>query len=379
MYVDKPMKGHNLMQAIARVNRVFKNKSGGLVVDYIGIGNELKQALKIYTEANGKGLPTMDSQKALDIFLSKLDTCRGLFHGLDYSKYATNATALLLPAANHILGLDDGKKRFLDTMSALNQAFSLCSTLDQAMTHRKEIAFFNAIKAIITKYTTVDRKRLEEEKDSALKQILDNAVVAEGVADIFELAGLEKPNIGLLSDEFLEEIRNMPAKNLAIELLAKLLKDSIRSKERKNLVQEKKFGDRLMDTLRKYHNRAIETAQVIEELIKMAKEIQESIKKNEKLGLNPDEIAFYDALAKNENALRELGDDTLKAIAIELTISLKQSTTVDWNKRESIQAKIRNMVRRLLRKYKYPPDGQQDAIELVLDQAKELADYWNRE
>jgi type I restriction enzyme R subunit len=379
MYVDKPMRGHNLMQAIARVNRVFKDKPGGLVVDYIGIASELKQALKLYTDAKGKGTPALDVSEALAVLLEKLDVCHGLFHGFDYSEYATKAIQLLPGAMNHIIGLKDGKKRFLDTVTAITRAFSLCGTMDEAKELKKEIAFFCAVKAVITKYTTVDKKRTEEQKNSALKQILDNAVIAEGVADIFELAGLDKPNIGLLSEEFLEDVRNMPSKNLAVELLEKLLRDEIKSRGRKNVVQEKKFGDRLMETLRKYNNRAIETAQVIEELIQMAKDYQEALKQEEKLGLTPDEVAFYTALANNESAVRELGDATLKQIAVELTEKLRKNATVDWQVRDSVRAKLRNLVRRLLRKYKYPPDKQLEAIDLVLAQATVMADSWTGE
>lgn len=379
MYVDKPMRGHNLMQAIARVNRVFKDKPGGLVVDYIGIASELKQALKLYTDAKGKGTPTLDVAEALAVLLAKLDVCRGLFHGFDYSEYETKAIQLLPGAMNHVMGLKDGKKRFLDTVTAIGRAFSLCGTMDEARELKKEIAFFCAIKAVITKYTTVDKKRTEEQKNSALKQILDNAVIAEGVADIFELAGLDKPNIGLLSDEFLEDVRNMPNRNLAVELLEKLLRDEIKSRGRKNVVQEKKYGDRLLETLRKYNNRAIETAQVIEELIQMAKDYQEALKKEEELGLSPDEVAFYTALANNESAVRELGDATLKQIAVELTERLRKNATVDWQVRDSVRAKLRNLVRRLLRKYKYPPDKQQEAIDLVLEQATAVADAWSSE
>lgn len=395
MYVDKPMRGHNLMQAIARVNRVFKDKPGGLVVDYIGIGNELKHALKIYTDSKGKGSPTNRVEEAFAVLLEKIDIVRGLFaeqgssrvaggrmprvpHGFDYSAYETKATILLVPAANHILGLEDGKKRFLDNVLAITKAFSLCGTLDEAKELRKEIAFFSAIKSAIIKSTTVDKKRTADEKNSALKQILDNAIIAEGVADIFDLAGLDKPNIGLLSDEFLEEVRNMPSQNLAVELLEKLLRDEVRSRTRNNVVQEKKYGDRLLDTLRKYHNRAIETAQVIEELIQMAKDFQEAMKREEALGLNPDELAFYDALANNESAVRELGDETLKKIAHELVEKLRKSTTVDWQVRDSVRAKLRNLVRITLRRYKYPPDKQAEAIELVLQQAGVLSDSWSQ-
>ncbi len=376
MYVDKPMKGHNLMQAIARVNRVFKNKPGGLVVDYIGIANELKAALKTYTDAKGKGDPTHNAAEALAVLLEKMDIVRGMMHGCDYSGFETRAAALLVPCANHLLGLKDGKQRFLDTMVAVAKAYSLCGTLDEAAALRKEIAFFSAIKAAITKFTTVDKKRSTEEKNSALKQILDNAIVADGVADIFALAGLEKPNIGLLSDEFLEDVRQMESRNLAVELLEKLLRDEIKARARNNVVQEKKYGDRLLETLRKYHNRAIETAQVIEELIQMAKEFQAVLEREAALGLGQDEIAFYDALANNESAVRELGDETLKKIAIEITEKLRASTTVDWQVRESVRAKLRILVRRCLQKWKYPPDRQADAVELVLKQAEELSNSW---
>jgi type I restriction enzyme, R subunit len=228
MYIDKPMKGHNLMQAIARVNRVFTNKPGGLVVDYIGIANELKQALKTYTDAKGRGEPTLRAEEAFSVLLEKMDIVRGLFHGFDYSDFAEQSHKLLVPASNHSLGLDDGKKRFLASVLVINKAYSLCGTLDEAKELRAEIAFFSAIKAAITKFTYVDKKLTEDEKNSVLKQILDNAVIAEGVVDVFKLAGLDKPNIGLLSDEFLEYVRQMPYHNLAVELLEKLLSDNIK-------------------------------------------------------------------------------------------------------------------------------------------------------
>ncbi|MEQ9566773.1 MAG: DUF3387 domain-containing protein, partial [Pseudomonadales bacterium] len=382
MYVDKPMKGHNLMQAIARVNRVFKNKPGGLVVDYIGIANELKQALKTYADSKGRGEPTHSTEEAFAILLEKLDIIHGLFakgpkgEGLDYSGFETQANQLLIPAANYILGLEDGKKRFLDTVLAISKAYSLCSTLDEARAYHKEIAFLSAVKAAITKHTSVDKKLTQEDKNSALKQILDNAIIADGVTDVFALCGLDKPNIGLLSDEFLEDVRQMPYKNFAVELLEKLLRDDIRSATRNNVVQEKKYGDRLQETLRKYNNRAIETAQVIEELIALAKQFQAELERDAALGLNPDEVAFYDALANNESAVRELGDETLKKIAVEITEKLRQSTTVDWQVRESVRAKLRILVRRTLQRYKYPPDKAQEAIELVLQQAEVLSGQW---
>ena len=377
MYVDKPMHGHSLMQAIARVNRVFKDKPGGLVVDYIGIAAELKNALRNYTDANGKGQPTLKADEALSVLVEKLDIVRGLFHGFDYSLFEKKALSLLVPAANHLLGLKEGKTRFLDVMASVTKSYSLCATLDEAAGLRKEIAFFSAIRAVLLKYTNVDRKRTEEEKNSALKQILDNAVVAHGVMDVFALAGLEKPNIGLLSDEFLEDVRRMPAQNLAVELLERLLRDEIRSHTRSNLVQEKKYSDRLLETLRKYNNRAIETAQVIQELIAMAKDFQDALKRNEDLHLSSDEIAFYDALAERPEVLQQMGDVTLKSLATELTKNLRASTSVDWQVRDSVRAKMRLLIRRLLRKYKYPPEGQEEAVTMVLKQAEALADAWS--
>ncbi|MCT4648467.1 MAG: type I restriction endonuclease subunit R [Carboxylicivirga sp.] len=380
MYIDKPMKGHNLMQSIARVNRVFKNKPGGLVVDYIGIANDLKQALKTYTDSKGKGSPTNKAQEALKIFQNKLEAIRDMFHGFDYSKYKEKPLELLPSAVNHILNnVENGKKRFLDLTTAINRSLALCGTLDEVTDYKIEIAFFNAIRATIIKYTNVDKKRLEEDKNSALRQILDNAVIAKGVEDIFSLVGLKKPNIGILSDDFLDEVRRMKQKNFAVALLEKLLKDNIKHNAKGNLVQEKKYSDRLIESLRKYHNRQIETAQVIEELISMAKDFQDDMQREKDLGLSPDEIRFYDALASNESAVRELQEETLKNIAVELTEKLRNSTTVDWHVRDSVRAKIRNMVRRLLRRYKYPPDKAPDAIKLILEQAEVLADDWNVE
>lgn len=384
MYVDKPMKGHNLMQAIARVNRVFKNKPGGLVVDYIGIASELKQALKTYTDAQGRGEPTHSTEEAYAVLLEKLDIIHGMFAktpqqaGFDYSNYATDALKLLPAAANYILSLDDGKKRFLDAVLAMNKAYSLCSTMDEAQAYHKEIAFLSAVKSVISNSTSVDRKLTEDSKNSILKQILDNAVIADGVVDIFDTCGLEKPDIGLLSDEFLEDVRQMPYRNLAVELLEKLLQDTIKARTRNNVVQEKKYSDRLEATLRKYNNRAIEAAQVIEELIAMAKQFQEDLAREAELGLNPDEVAFYDALANNESAVREMGDEILKKIAVEITEQLRKSTTVDWQVRESVRARLRILVRRTLQRYKYPPDNAKEAVELIMQQAEVLSNDWSR-
>ena len=379
MYVDKPMRGHNLAQSIARVNRVFKDKPGGLIVDYIGIAGDLKRAVKTYTDAKGKGQPTVKAQDALVILLEKMDVVRGLFAsngGFDYSAYKNEPLQVLIPAANHILGLDDGKKRYADVMASVTKSYSLCSTLDEAAALREEIAFFSAVRAVIIKDSATKSKFSQKTKDSVLKQILDNAVLSEGVVDVFDLAGLEKPNISLLSEEFLEDVKRLPQRNLAVELLERLLRDQIRSRARTNVVQEKKYSDRLLETLRKYHNRSIETAKVIEELVAMALDIQDALKRDEELGLSQDEVAFYDALAEKPEVLKEMGSDTLKSLATELTEKLRKSTSVDWQVRESVRAKMRLLIKRLLRKYKYPPAGQEAAVARVIEQAEALADSW---
>jgi len=374
MYIDKPMRGHNLMQAIARVNRVFKDKKGGLIVDYIGIANELKNALRIYTNSGGKGKTATPSDEMYNEMLKRIDIIRGMFHGFDYSEYKTNPHKLLAPAANHILGLEDGKKRFCDEVVALTKAYSLCSTLEKAKPYKEEIAFFQAVKSILTKSNS-NKKR---QTNKSIKHIIDNSIKVESIEDIFDLVGLDKPNISILSNEFLEEVSQMKYKNLAVELLERLLKNEIKSKSKTNIVREQKFSERLQATLNKYHNRTIQTAQVIEELIEMAKDFRKELQKGNDLGLNDDEIAFYEALALNESAVRELGDETLKKIAIELTETLRKNVTVDWKYRENIRAKIKNRIRILLRRYKYPPDKTPQAIETVLKQAERISDEWSK-
>jgi type I restriction enzyme R subunit len=312
-----------------------------------------------------------------------MDALRGMMHGCDYSLYETQALQILPRVMNHILSLEgankelDGKKRFLDVMAKIRTAFTLCGTMDEAEEFSKEIAFFGAVKNAISKFTTIDKRRTDEEKNSALKQIIDNAIVADGVDDIFSLAGLDKPNIGLLSAEFMEDVANLEEKNLAVDLLEKLLRDEIKARMKTDVVSGKKYSERIMETLRKYHNRAIETAQVIEELIKMAKDMAEYAELAEKSGLNPNEIAFYRALIKNESAVKELGDDKLRSLAIFVTEQLRKSTTVDWQVRDSVRAKLRNLVRRALRKWKYPPDRADEAIELCLQQAEALSQSWS--
>ncbi|MGH8492703.1 MAG: type I restriction endonuclease subunit R [Moraxellaceae bacterium] len=376
LYVDKPMKGHNLMQAIARVNRVFKEKQGGLVVDYIGIANELKAALKEYTASSGRGRPTVDAAEAYAVLEEKLDVLRSLLHGFDYSSFLTGGHKLLAGAANHVLGQKDGKKRFADTALAMTKAFTLCCTLDEAKAVREEVAFLQAIKILLTKRDISAQKKTDEERDLAIRQIIGNAVVSGEVVDIFQAVGLDKPNIGLLDDEFLAEVKNLPERNLAVELLERLLQGEIKSRFKTNIAQEKKFSELLDGVIKRYQNRSIETAQVIEELIDMAKKFRVASHRGQALGLNDDELAFYDALAVNEASVRELGDEILAKIAHELTESLRKNVTVDWSRRESVQASLRLMVKRILRKYKYPPDKQEDAARLILEQAESLCEAW---
>ena len=376
LYVDKPMKGHNLMQAIARVNRVFKDKQGGLVVDYIGIANELKAAIKEYTNSKGRGRPTVDAHEAYAVLAEKLDVLHGMVHGFDYSGFLTGGHKLLAQTANFVLVIKDSKKRFADTTLAMSKAFTLCCTLDEAKAVREEVAFFQAVKVLLTKRELSQKKLTNEERELAIRQIIGQAIVSEDVVDIFDAVGLEKPNIGLLDEAFLDEIRHLPERNLAVELLERLLEGEIKSRFKTNVSQEKKFSDLLTNVIKRYQNRSIETAQVIEELIDMAKKFQAAASRGEALGLNDDELAFYDALANNEASVRELGDDILRAIAFELTESLRKNISVDWEKRDSVRAKLRLLVKRILRKYKYPPDQQEEAINLVLQQAESLSAEW---
>ena len=376
MYVDKPMKGHNLMQAIARVNRVFRDKQGGLVVDYIGIANDLKQALKEYTASNGRGRPTVDAYEAYAVLEEKLDVLRAMLHGFDYSEFLTSGHSMLAKTANYVLGIKDGKKRFGDTALAMSKAFTLCCTLDEAKAVREEVAFFQAVKVLLTKKEVSSKKKTNEERELAIRQIIGSAVVSEEVVDIFDAAGLDKPNIGILDEDFLNEVRNLPERNLAVELLERLLEGEIKTRFATNIVQQTKFSDLLANVVKRYQNRSIETAQVIEELIEMAKKFKEAADRGADLGMNADELAFYDALAKNENSVRELGDETLKKIAHELVESLRKNISVDWSVRESVRASLRLLVKRILRKYKYPPDQQNEAVELVLQQAQALSEAW---
>jgi type I restriction enzyme, R subunit len=388
MYVDKPMKGHNLMQAIARVNRVFKDKQGGLVVDYIGIGNELKAAMREYTASKGRGRPTVDAHEALAVLLEKIDVLRAMLHGFNYSGFKTGGHKTLAGAANHVLGLPpvpgspqgklarDGKKRFADTALAMSRAFSLCCTLDEAKAVRDEVAFLQAVKVILTKRDLSQQKKTDEQRDLAIRQIINQAVVSDSVVDIFDAVGLEKPNIGLLDEGFLQQVQKLPEKNLAVELLERLLEGEIKSKFATNVVQQRKFSDLLSNVISRYQNRSIETAQVMEQLVAMAHQFQQAASRGEQLGLSEDEIKFYDALAHNESAVLQLTDETLKKIAHELTENLKKNITIDWAQRESVRATLRLMVKRVLRKYKYPPDQAEAAVDLVLQQVETLGESW---
>jgi type I restriction enzyme R subunit len=379
MYIDKPMRGHGLMQAIARVNRVFRNKPGGLVVDYLGLAYELKRALATYTESGGTGDAALYQEEAVAEMLKKYEICCNMFHGFDWSKWTTGTPAeklgLLPPAQEHILAQRNGKTRFTGAVQELSHAFALAVPHDESIRIRDDVAFFQAVRASLLKRAPADSKT-EEDLDTAVRQIVSRAVASEGLIDIFAAAGLEKPDISILSDEFLSEVKGMPHRNLAVELLEKLLKGEIRTRGRKNVVQARSFAEMLEKSLRRYQNRSVEAAQVIEELIELAKQMREANARGENLGLTEDELAFYDALETNDSAVKVLGDETLRAIARELVATVKSNVTIDWTMRENVRAQLRVMVKRLLRKYGYPPDKQEKATQTVLEQAEVLSREW---
>ncbi|HLH72594.1 MAG TPA: type I restriction enzyme endonuclease domain-containing protein, partial [Chloroflexota bacterium] len=379
MYLDKPMRGHGLMQAIARVNRVFKDKPGGLVVDYLGLADELRQALAVYTESGGTGRTAIDHEEAVAVMQEKYEVCRGLFFGFDWSRWTTGTPRdrlSLLPAAQeHILAQENGKARLLAAVTALSRAFALAVPHDAALRIRDDVGFFQAVRAVLAKTAPVE-SRTDAELDHAIRQIISRAVVSEEVVDIFAAAGLKKPDLSILSDEFLAEIRGMPQQNLAVELLQKLLRDEIKSRSRRNIVQARSFAELLNQAIRRYQNRAIQSAQVIEELIQLARELRQASARGEKLGLSDDELAFYDALATNDGAVAVLGEPMLKEIARELVVTLRKSVTIDWTIRENVRAQIRVLVKRILRKHGYPPDKQEIAMQTVLEQAELFSDEW---
>ena len=373
------MRGHGLMQAIARVNRVFKDKPGGLVVDYLGLAQELKQALATYTESGGTGRTVLDQDEAVAVMLEKHEVCCGMLHGFDWSKWTTGSPrerlALLPPAQEHILSQEKRKGRFVAAVRELSQAFALAVPHEKALQIRDDVAFFQGLQAVLSKRAPGDA-RSDEELDHAVRQIIARAVSPEGVIDIFAAAGLQKPDISILSDEFLAEVRGMPQRNLAVELLEKLLKGEIKTRSRKNLVQARSFAEMLEQALRRYQNRAIEAAQVIEELIALVKDMRAASQRGEELGLSEDELAFYDALESNDSAVQVLGDETLRTIARDLVKTVRANVTIDWTMRESVRAGLRVAVKRTLRRHGYPPDKQEKATQTVLEQAALLSSGW---
>ena len=379
MYIDKPMRGHGLMQAIARVNRVFHDKPGGLVVDYLGLAHELKAALATYTESGGTGQTTVDQQEAIALMQEKYEICCGILHGFDWSDWISGdpqARIGLLPAAQEqVLSRVNGKERFIQAVRDLTRAFALATPHEEAIKMRDDVAFFQAVQAALTKRAPGEM-RPEDELDHAVRQIIARAVAPAGVIDIFTAAGLQKPDISILSDEFLAEVRGMPQRNLAVETLQKLLKGEISTRQRKNVVQARSFAEMLEQTIRRYQNRAIEAAQVIEELISLARDMREADARGKKLGLSEEELAFYDALETNDSAVKVLGDETLRTIARELVKTVRSNVTIDWTLRENVRAQLRVLVKRILRKHGYPPDRQEKATQTVLEQAELLSAEW---
>ena len=378
MYVDKPMRGHGLMQAIARVNRVFKDKPGGLVVDYLGLANELKQALATYTESGGHGRTAVDQDEAVALMVEKYEVCCGILHGFDWSAWTGSPAQrleLLPPAQEHVLAQENGKERFVTVVRELTQAFALAVPHEETTRIRDDVAFFQSLRSALAK-RSAGEVQTDEDLDLAVRQIISRAVAPEGVVDIFEAAGLDKPDISILSEEFLAEVQGMPHRNLAIELLQKLLQGEVATRRRKNVVQARSFSEMLEQSLRRYQNRSVEAAQVIEELIELARTMREASARGEQLGLTDDELAFYDALETNDSAVQVLGDQTLRAIARELVETVRRNVTIDWTLRESVRAQLRVIVRRILRKHGYPPDKQEQATITVLEQAEVLSEGW---
>ncbi|MGH2710722.1 MAG: HsdR family type I site-specific deoxyribonuclease, partial [Actinomycetota bacterium] len=379
MYLDKPMRGHTLMQAIARVNRVFRDKPGGLVVDYLGIADDLKKALAIYAGSGGRGEPTVDQDEAVAVMLEKFEICRDLFHGFDYSDFlvaeSIEQLRILAAAQEHILQQEEGRERFIRAVVELSRAFAIATPREEALETRDDVIFFQHVKVALVK-TERGEHRPEEQLDHAIRQIVSAAIAPEGVVDIFEAAGLDKPDISILSEEFLAEVRDLPHRNLAVEVLQRLLNDELKVRAQRHLVQSRKFSEMLGETVDRYKARAITTAQVIEELIEIARQVREAGRRGEELDLTDDEVAFYDALAANESAMEVLGDETLRDLARKLADTVRQNATIDWTVKESARANLRSLVRRLLAKYGYPPDKREEATRTVLEQAELLGYEW---
>ena len=371
------MKGHTLMQAIARVNRVYKDKTGGLIVDYLGIASDLKEALAFYAESGGKGDPAKLQEEAVNIMLEKYEVVKNMFFGFDYQKYFQANTqdklSIMLEAEDFILGLENGQKRYIDAVTALSKAFAIAIPHPKAMEIKEDVAFFQAVKARLVKFERRGEENNAKDWETAVKQIIDKAIVSGGVIDVFDAAGIKKPDISILSDGFLEEIKAMKHKNIAIETLKKLLNDEIKGRIRINLVKSKSFMEALEELIRRYNNKIITAAEVIEELIKLAKEIKQSDKEPEEMGLTDFEYAFYTAVANNQSARELMGKEKLRELAIVLYDKVRKNTTIDWTIRESVRAKLKVIVKRTLRQYGYPPDMEALATETVLKQAELIA------
>lgn len=382
LYIDKPMKGHNLMQAIARVNRVYKDKPGGLIVDYLGIASDLKKALAFYSDAGGKGDPTIAQEQAVQLMLEKLEVVSNMYHGFTYESYfeadTSKKLSLILAAEEHILGLEDGKKRYINEVTALSKAFAIAVPHEQAMDAKDEVSFFQAVKARLAKFDSTGTGKTDEEIETTIRQVIDKALVSEQVIDVFDAAGIKRPDISILSDEFLMELKGMEHKNVALEVLKKLLNDEIKSRAKKNLVKSRSFSEMLENSIRKYHNKILTAAEVIEELIKLSKGIVEMDNEAKQMGLTDFEYAFYTAVANNDSAKELMQQDKLRELAVVLTETIRQNASIDWTIKESVKAKLKVAVKRILRKYGYPPDKQMLATETVLKQAEMIANEITR-
>ena len=377
LYIDKPMQGHNLMQAIARVNRVYKDKPGGLIVDYLGIASDLKKALSFYSDAGGKGDPTILQEQALKLMLEKFEVVSQMFHGFDYEKYFNGDTSkklsVILAAEEHILSLENGKKRYINEVTTLSKAFAIAIPHEKAMAVKDKVAFFQAVKARLAKFVSTGAGKTDEEIETTIRQVIDKALISEQVIDIFDAAGIKKPNISILSEEFLIELKGMKHKNIALEVLKKLLNNEIRSRSKKNLVKSKTLMEMLEDSIKKYQNKILTAVEVIDELIKLSKEIVSLDKEAQELGLTDFEYAFYSAVAENKSAKELMGKDKLRELAVVLTEKIRANASIDWTIKESVRAKLRVVIKRTLRKYGYPPDMQKLATETVLKQAELIA------
>jgi type I restriction enzyme R subunit len=377
LYIDKPMKGHNLMQAIARVNRVYKDKPGGLIVDYLGIAADLKKALAFYSDAGGKGDPTILQEQAVQLMLEKLEIVSQMYHRFEYETYfeadTSKKLSMILSAEEHILGLDNGKKRYINEVTALSKAFAIAIPHDQAMDAKDEVSFFQAVKARLAKFDGTGSGRTNEEIETTIRQVIDKALVSEQVIDVFDAAGIKKPDISILSEEFLLELKGMEHKNVALEVLKKLLNDEIKSRAKKNLVKSRTFLEMLEDSIKRYHSKILTAAEVIEELINLSKDIVEMDNEAKAMGLTDFEYAFYTAVANNDSARELMQQDKLRELAVVLTETIRQNASIDWTIKESVKAKLKVAVKRILRKFGYPPDMQMLATETVLKQAEMIA------